>query len=117
MSSFDYLLLAHFIGDFPLQTNWMAVHKANKWLPLLTHALVYTLTVSMIAWFGFGGLSIWGILLVFVAHVVLDRRIFVQWWLRTVMGTTGKEAIWLGIIVDQVFHLVVLFIAVALRLS
>lgn len=111
MSEFDYLLIAHFIGDYLFQTSWMAMNKARKWLPLLTHSFVYTAVIGIVAWIGFGGLSLWGLSLVFVAHVFLDRRTFVEWWVRTIMTSKGKESMWLGIIADQVFHLVILAVA------
>lgn len=111
VSPFDILLLGHLIGDYLFQTSWMAANKAKNWAALLTHSFVYTLAVGIVAWFGFGGLSIWGLLLVFGLHVFLDRRTFVAWWVRTVMTSTGKESCWLSIVVDQVFHLIVLVIA------
>jgi len=114
MSPFDILLLGHLIGDYLFQTSWMAVNKAKKWTPLIIHSLIYTLAVGVVAWLGFGGLSVWGILLVLASHIFLDRRTFVAWWVRTIMRSTGKEAGWLSIMADQVFHLIIL--AVALKI-
>ncbi|MBU8905922.1 DUF3307 domain-containing protein [Desertibacillus haloalkaliphilus] len=114
MTPFGMLVVAHLIGDFLFQTSWMAMYKATKWLPLLSHCLVYTVTVALIDWFSFGALSISAILFIFITHVLLDRRTFVQWWLRNIMKTTGKEAGWLGIVVDQIFHIIVLALALLL---
>ncbi|WP_102348178.1 DUF3307 domain-containing protein [Bacillus sp. Marseille-P3661] len=111
MSPFDILLIGHLIGDYLFQTSWMAANKAKKWSALLTHSFVYTLAVAVVAWIGFGGLSVWGILLVFGLHVFFDRRTFVAWWVRTIMTSTGKESGWLSIIVDQTFHLITLWLA------
>lgn len=36
------LLILHFLADFPLQSNWMALHKSKHWDVLVIHALVYT---------------------------------------------------------------------------
>ncbi|MFC4711690.1 DUF3307 domain-containing protein [Planococcus dechangensis] len=114
MSMFDFLLLGHLVGDFLLQTAWMAKHKATKWLPLLTHVTVYT---AVIALFGLlaGGLSLSAIALIFISHVILDRRSFVQFWVKRVQMTTGSESRWLSIVADQIFHL--LFLALAIALS
>lgn len=114
MSNFDFLILGHLIGDFLFQTSWMAGKKASQWLPLVVHAAVYTLIVTIIAWFAFGGLSLPGIALVFGAHVFLDQRTFVRWWLKTIMRTPSPQADWLGIVSDQVFHVVVLAIALSI---
>lgn len=111
MSPFDVLLLGHLIGDYLFQTSWMAANKAKNWTALFTHAFVYTAAVGIVAWIGFGGLSIWGILLVFGLHSFFDRRTFVVWWVRTIMTAKGKESGWLIIMADQVFHLLTLALA------
>ena len=69
MSPFDFLLLAHLLGDFPLQTSWMAINKMNKWLPLLAHSILYTAVIGIIAGVGFGGLSPWQLLIIMLTHV------------------------------------------------
>ncbi|MDP4127319.1 MAG: DUF3307 domain-containing protein [Bacillota bacterium] len=108
MSPFDFLLLAHLIGDFPLQTSWMAMNKAEKWLPLLAHSTLYTAVIEIISLVGFGGLALWQLLVVLLAHVLLDRRKFVAWWVKKVMRTDLSGNGWLGIMVDQVFHVTIL---------
>lgn len=114
MTPFEFLFISHLIGDYLFQTNWMAMNKANKWLPLLSHCLVYTLTISIIAFLTFGGLSWLAISFIFLTHVILDRRTFVSWWAEKVMGAVSKESSWLKIVVDQVFHLIILAIALHL---
>jgi hypothetical protein len=114
-SAFDILLIAHLIGDFLLQTEWMAKYKADRWIPLLAHCLVYTFSVSLLAYlFVPNGLSLWAIVLVFVSHVILDRRSFVYFWYRKVMQVTDDRSKWLMIICDQVFHLIILGVALAI---
>jgi len=111
MSPFDFLLLAHFLADFPLQNSWMAMNKMAKWFPLIVHSTIYTATLGVIAFFGFGGLAWWQLLIIFSAHSLLDRRTFVTWWIRHVMRT---DLPWLSIMVDQVFHLTILAVIVQL---
>ncbi len=108
MSHFDYLLVAHLIGDFLFQTSWMANNKVQRYVPLLVHTGLYTIIVALIAWFSFGGLPLWGILTIFIVHTILDKRVFVEWWVKTIMTSTGNESVWLKIMVDQVFHILVL---------
>lgn len=115
MSPFDFLLLAHLLGDFPLQTSWMAKNKTNMWLPLLTHSALYTAMMEFISWFGFGGLALWQLLTIFLAHVFLDRRTFVAWWVNQIMRTNLSENRWLGIMVDQVFHVAILAIILLIK--
>jgi hypothetical protein len=108
MSPFEFLLLAHLIGDYLFQTKWMALNKSTKWVPLLTHVGVYTLTITCVAWIGFGGLTAWGIVVVIMSHIILDRRLFVTWWTRRIMRIDEKESGWLIIVTDQIFHILVL---------
>lgn len=108
MNAFDGLLIGHVIGDFLLQTRWMAANKAEKWLPLAVHAAVYTTFVVALGSV-FGSIHIWAIALIFISHMALDQRRFVRWWSRVVQGVIpgGPEA-WVMIMADQSFHLVVL---------
>ena len=36
-------LIAHLVGDYCLQSDWMAAQKTKDWRPALAHALTYTL--------------------------------------------------------------------------
>ncbi|ALS80050.1 hypothetical protein AUO94_16110 [Planococcus kocurii] len=113
MNQFDVLLLGHLIGDFLLQTSWMAKYKATKWLPLFTHVSVYT---AVIAVFGMlsGGLSLPALAIVFVGHLVLDRKTFVMFWVERIQTAKGPEKVWLSIVADQIFHVILLAIAIAI---
>lgn len=111
MSPFDLLLIGHLVGDFLFQTTWMAQYKATKWLPLLTHVTVYTFIVAL---FGllFGGLSWWGIAVIYIGHVILDRKTFITFWVEKVQMAKGASNNWLSIVADQIFHLILLAIAI-----
>lgn len=37
------LLFSHLIGDFFLQSDWMALNKSKNWLALLFHVVVYSI--------------------------------------------------------------------------
>lgn len=113
MSQFDVLLIGHLIGDFLLQTSWMAKYKASKWLPLLTHVCVYT---GVIAVFGLlsGGLSLPALALIFIGHIILDRKTFVMFWVERIQTAKGPEKTWLSIMADQIFHIILLAIAIAI---
>ncbi len=110
MSNFDYLLIAHLLGDFLFQTKWMADNKLNNWLPLLTHAFVYTAIIWIISYVAFGGLSLVGYLLLFSGHLILDRRTFVNLWSSKIM-LSNETPVWVTIVIDQSFHLILLALA------
>ncbi len=58
------LLLVHFIGDFVLQSDWMAVNKSKRNEVLTIHALVYSLCFLLWGW------KFW--LLTFYSHWATD---------------------------------------------
>lgn len=111
MSQFDYLLIGHLIGDFLFQNSWMAQYKSTKWIPLLSHVSIYTLVVAI---FGFlsGGLSIVGIGIIFIGHILLDRKTFVAFWVNKIQMAKGPNSNWLSIVTDQIFHIILLAIAI-----
>lgn len=111
MTLFDWLLVGHLVGDYLLQNRWMAIGKFNYWLPLLVHSTVYTITVTLLALLD-GGLNWNAIALIFLAHVLLDRRGFVKFWTERITGSANVP--WLIIMVDQAWHIVVLAIATKL---
>ena len=55
-----------------------------------------------------------GLSLIAATHVGLDRRNFTAWWMRLV-GISGDQP-WLAIVIDQVFHILVLVIAAHIML-
>lgn len=105
MELFDWLLVGHLVGDFILQTRWMADKKAKQLLPLLMHAAVYTVTVTSFASLG-KGLSWWRIGAIFISHVILDQRAFIDYWATKVNGNTDID--WLKIALDQSWHILIL---------
>ncbi len=108
MDVFAWLIVGHLTGDFLLQNRWMAEGKTTRWPPLLAHAAVYTLSVSLLA-LAAGGLSLPAIILIFLSHLVLDRRGFVLFWARRV--TDSAHVPWLVIVADQAWHILVLAVA------
>lgn len=60
-------LLAHFVGDYIIQNQWMADQKTSKWLPALVHGFTYTIP------FLFATQSIAALLVIALTHAVIDR--------------------------------------------
>lgn len=149
-------LIGHLIGDYLLQTDWMALNKKGKLLPprkqkvtcdtsgdpeifisgtyttmpgwlrgtaaCLTHCLLYTLSIMVcttVAHITFDSPLFphwpwWALLIVFVTHFIQDRTKIVDWWMRLKFKDQSKfceppMAPWSMIVVDNVWHLVILF--------
>jgi len=97
-------VLAHLVGDFLIQNDWMAKgKKTSNWICLL-HAVTYTIP------FWFCGLLWWQIGAIMVQHFYQDRWNFVGWFMKV----TGKRedgflgppmAPWSIIVTDNILHL------------
>ncbi len=60
-------LICHLMGDYVLQTDWMARTKISSLSAAIVHALVYSLPFTLITGFS------WALLVIFATHVVIDR--------------------------------------------
>ena len=100
--------LAHLIGDFLLQTEWMAVNKKDKLSAVFIHVLSYLIP------FIFTGLSVWQLVLIGILHGAQDHSSFVMWWIKFWKKTPEENLGMLPMIIDQVFHLVVIHIVMQL---
>jgi hypothetical protein len=60
-------LIAHFVGDYIIQNQWMADTKTSKWFPALVHGFTYTIP------FLFATQSIAALLVIALTHAVIDR--------------------------------------------
>lgn len=112
-------LVAHAVGDYILQSDWMANEKTKRSLAAAIHALVYTLP------FLFLTQSPAALAVISTTHFVIDRwRLarFVVWaknWLGpnhpwSECSGTGYHrdrppwlAVWLLIIADNVMHVLI----------
>ena len=101
MMMFIWLLVGHFLGDFPAQSAWMAAEKGKSWEVLAYHALVYTSVVFLVASFGGYILSYIALAIILSTHILLDA-LKARWKLI--------PATWM----DQILHIgVLLFIVLA----
>lgn len=99
-------IYAHLIGDYLIQTDWMAKNKKISSLACLLHVICYLIP------FMFTKLSYLAILVIGIEHFIQDRTTIVT----KLMILTGSEDFtkppmspWSVIIVDNILH--VLFIA------
>lgn len=113
-------LVAHAVGDYVLQSHWMAVEKGRGWWAAALHGASYTvpfllLTHSPIA-----------LLVIGTSHALVDRYRVAKYvvWARNTLGgfsapweecsATGMPlevpsylSAWLVIIVDNVIHVLI----------
>lgn len=127
------LLIGHLIGDYIFQNDWMAANKVRWGVPstaicgdsrfefaaretntghlaCTVHCLLYTFAVALCS---FWWMPWWGYVATFVLHWPIDRFRLARWWMNHVSGQAvfaEKMAPWSIILVDNVFHLLTLFV-------
>jgi hypothetical protein len=118
MVTADQLFL-HAVGDYILQSDWMALNKTKEHAPALVHALTYSLPFLLLR----PSLGAW--LAIFGTHFLIDRYRLARYivWLKNWMGpnqpwakcsATGYPedrpawmAVWLLIIADNILHVAI----------
>lgn len=60
------LIMCHAVGDYVLQTDYMATAKGKDWYVLIMHCICYTVPFAVV--FGIE----WKLAVIFVTHVVTD---------------------------------------------
>ncbi len=122
------ILLAHLVGDYLIQTDWMAQEKTKRWGPAVAHGLTYTLPyVAVIR-------SPLSLVVIAGTHIIIDRFRLARHvcWAKNLIApktyrhpwrecsATGYHesrpawlAVWLMIIADNTIHLLINTAAVA----
>lgn len=75
-----WVMFAHYVADFIVQTAWMAEGKSKTWTPLVAHIVAYTFTITMmgaiplVLILGFSALPWWILYCVIngLAHMATD---------------------------------------------
>lgn len=120
--------LAHFIGDYLLQSDWMAQEKTKRWWPAIAHALTYGLPFLIVT------RSIPALVVIIVTHAVIDHYRLARHvvWVKNLLApkqyrypwsecsATGYNqdrvlwmSVWLMIIADNTIHNIINIIAIA----
>lgn len=112
MSTFDWLLVGHLVGDWVLQNDWMAAGKRQGLFTLAgsVHFALYTVTVVGVLWLS--GLRAVGPrfflvrgALVFLSHWLIDATGLAERWGRFYRQS---DLDWVRVMVDQTLHILVL---------
>ncbi|QPO16744.1 membrane protein [Mycobacterium phage Pound] len=112
--------LAHMVGDYLIQSHWMANAKTKKWLPATLHGVTYGLPFLLITQ------SVLALAVIVITHIVIDHyRLarYVVWfrnqlapreWRPTLSEPTGTPpeapvwlSTWLLFIADNILHMLI----------
>lgn len=127
MTGVALFFLAHLIGDYILQSDWMALEKTRHWWPAIVHGATYALPYLMVT------RSIPALAVIAGTHAVIDRYRLARHvcWVKNLLAparyrypwaecrATGYHddrppwmAVWLMIVADNTMHLVINLAAV-----
>jgi len=113
MNAFSWLLVGHMVGDWLLQSDWMAREKKLSFFSKagMAHFLLYTVVVVAMIWLFCGdgrSLAFYVTvgLAVFVSHWLIDATTVVERWMQFYGQDSSRD--FMRILVDQTMHLVVL---------
>lgn len=113
-------LVAHAIGDYILQSHWMATYKTKQHVAAAIHALTYGIPFVALTYVSETNVSLLALAVIVGTHFLIDRyRLarFVNWAKNGARGpftATGYAddvpawlAVWLLIITDNILHVCV----------
>jgi hypothetical protein len=97
------LIVAHFLADYPLQTNGMVAFKTKRFTGVMLHSLMHVLTSAVFAFpFIRQPRLWWAIAVVFVTHNILDAS---KVWAQRRFPQANSFDLY---VLDQVAHMCVI---------
>lgn len=118
MSTFNWLVIGHLVGDWLLQNDWMARGKKKAKISRagLAHCAIYASVTLSALWHAgilgqsfFRGLTLGA--LVFFSHWLIDCTDLVERWMRFYRQSRSETV---RLMIDQTLHILVLAALVAL---
>lgn len=61
------IIVAHLVGDYCIQSDWMAQKKTSQWVPAILHGITYTLPFLLIT------LDPLALTIIAGTHIIIDR--------------------------------------------
>lgn len=116
------IVLAHLVGDYVIQSHWMATQKTSRWGPAIAHGVTYTAPYLIVTQ------SPWALLVIAGTHIIIDRFRLARHvvWIKNQVApamhrpkwgdsketgypsdTPAWMAVWLMIIADNTIHLII----------
>ena len=103
---FLWLVGAHFLADWALQSDWMAKEKGRRWMVLAAHCAIYTVVCCIPI--RIAGAMVWWVPpAIFGSHWLdaaksryITRLMLANEWCQ--------DKGWAAVAVDQLYHIVVL---------
>lgn len=119
-----WVVLAHMIGDYLIQSDWMAQEKTKRWIPAILHGVSYGLPFLFLTTSPLALLVIMGTHILIdhyrlARHVVWFKNQFAPKSFRPPHTATGHGenrpeflSLWLLIIADNIIHIIINWVSV-----
>ncbi len=109
--------LAHMVGDYVIQSDWMASEKTKRWWPAIAHGVSYGVPFVLVTQ------SVLALMVIVGTHILIDHYRLARHvvWFKNQLApkafrpghtatgmSAGKPdwmAVWLLIIADNVIHM------------
>lgn len=98
MENILWILLAHYIADYPLQCDFLAQTKGKYFYSLLAHSIIYGLTISL-AFKILGVFAIWKAIVLVISHIMIDYF--------KATAKNKEKAITTYLYIDQILHITI----------
>ena len=102
-------IIAHLVGDYILQNDYLALNKKKSSIVCLLHVLSYMVPFLLC------GLTSLQLSLIAVQHYIIDRTNFVLWfmdWKGSESFARGPCAPWSVIVMDNIIHILWIYFVV-----
>ena len=96
-----WVVLAHYIADYPLQGDFLAQTKGKYFYSLLVHSIIYGLSISL-CFELLGVFNVWKAIILIVNHICID-------YIKAHAKDKNK-AMTSYLYIDQALHLAINFI-------
>jgi hypothetical protein len=97
-----YLLFAHYIADYPLQSDFLAQTKGKYWYSLMAHCFLYSMTIGIAMMLMKGYFSVSSVMVIYITHVVIDYC--------KANAKNKEKALTTYLYIDQSAHILINFI-------
>jgi len=98
MTNILWVLLAHYIADYPLQCDFLAQTKGKYWYSLLAHSIIYGLTIAL-CYKLIGVFAIWKAIVLIGSHMIIDYK--------KATAKNKDKALTTYLYIDQILHLII----------
>lgn len=103
MEKILWIILAHYIADYPLQGDFLAQTKGKYWYSLLAHSVIYGLTIALTLKL-LGLFTIWKVIALIISHMVIDYK--------KATAKNKEKALTTYLYIDQALHIAINIILV-----